>query len=114
MIADTADTGNARLIPGFVSIFRTDAHPASAQGQWDDPHGKMQNLVGQEGVVCRIVDFPPVPADVCSCFLQALPLLSRPRMLPSFQDGTFERLGYWRVQGTRAMLIIVLVPSQTV
>lgn len=51
------------LIPGFTSIFRTDGHPATAQGSWQDPHGKMQNLVGTEGVMCRIVDFPPVPAD---------------------------------------------------
>lgn len=51
------------LIPGFTSIFRTDGHPASAQGSWTDPHGKMQNLVGGEGVMCRVVDFPPVPED---------------------------------------------------
>ncbi|KAK5101193.1 hypothetical protein LTS08_004799 [Lithohypha guttulata] len=51
------------LIPGFTSIFRTDGHPASAQGPWTDPHGQMQNLVSNEGVVCRIVDFPPVPED---------------------------------------------------
>ncbi|KAK5071457.1 hypothetical protein LTR64_004765 [Lithohypha guttulata] len=51
------------LVPGFTSIFRTDGHPASAQGPWTDPHGQMQNLVSNEGVVCRIVDFPPVPKD---------------------------------------------------
>lgn len=51
------------LIPGFTSIFRTDGHPASAQGPWTDPHAKMQNLVSNEGVMCRIVDFPPVPDD---------------------------------------------------
>lgn len=51
------------LIPGFTSIFRTDGHPASAQGPWTDPHGKMQNLVSDDGVMCRIVDFPPVPDD---------------------------------------------------
>lgn len=51
------------LTPGFTSIYRTDAHPASAQGSWHDPHGRMQNLVGGEGVMCRFVDFPPVPPD---------------------------------------------------
>ncbi|KAJ9651248.1 hypothetical protein H2198_009477 [Neophaeococcomyces mojaviensis] len=51
------------IIPGFTSIFRTTKHPADAQGPWADPHGGMQDLVGKEGVVCRIVDFPPIPAD---------------------------------------------------
>ncbi|KAK5082584.1 hypothetical protein LTR70_008312 [Exophiala xenobiotica] len=49
------------LIPSFTSIFRTDTHPASPQGPWTDPHGKLQNLVGDTGVTCRTVDFPPVP-----------------------------------------------------
>lgn len=51
------------LTPGFTSIYRTDAQPTSAQGPWTDPHGRMQNLVGGEGVMCRFVDFPPVTAD---------------------------------------------------
>lgn len=52
------------MIPSFTTIFRTTGHPADAQSPWTDHHGKMQGLVGGDGVVCRIVDFPPVPENV--------------------------------------------------
>lgn len=52
------------MIPGFTTIFRTDGYPADAQSQWTNHHGKLQGLVGDDGVVCRIVDFPPVPEKV--------------------------------------------------
>ena len=48
------------IIPGFTTIFRTEGSPAQSQGPWTDHHGKKIPLTNQSGVVCRIVDFPPV------------------------------------------------------
>ncbi len=60
----SAPTG---LIPGFITIAKTTNFPdTSVNKPFVDLHGKKLPLSDDSGVTCRIVDFPPVPAEMLS------------------------------------------------
>jgi hypothetical protein len=50
-------------IPGFTLVYRTENYPVKVQGLVQDLQGKKNPLSGASGMVCRIVDFPPVGGD---------------------------------------------------
>jgi hypothetical protein len=52
------------LIPGFTTLARTQDFPdTSVNKPFVELHGKKLPLTVDEGVTCRTVDFPPVPAE---------------------------------------------------
>ncbi|KIX04806.1 uncharacterized protein Z518_05677 [Rhinocladiella mackenziei CBS 650.93] len=48
------------IIPGITTICKASGFPAKVNGPFIDFHGKKLSLVDKAGVICRVIDFPPI------------------------------------------------------